>query len=43
MRRLHASTAWPTGIDRESVRVMADLVVTDELTKKKVAISELLP
>lgn len=35
--------AWPTEINRESVQVMADLMLTDGLIKEKVDISELLP
>ncbi|MGW4466438.1 ABC transporter substrate-binding protein [Micromonospora sp. NPDC004704] len=35
--------AWPSEINRESVQVMADLMLTDGLIKEKVDISELLP
>jgi NitT/TauT family transport system substrate-binding protein len=35
--------AWPTEINRESVQMMADLMLSDGLVKEKVDVSELLP
>lgn len=35
--------AWPTEINKASVQIMADLMLTDGLIKEKVDVSELLP